>query len=336
MSLQISDDVKWYGKKRHDYEEFANRVSKILTEILNLEKTNYAIIEARAKSLESFQSKLNEIDYGGKEIQDLAGVRVVGYVRSDVDKIEEIIRKNFVVDQERTKDKAAELSPDKVGYRAIHLVCTLPDERTVLPEYKKFENMIVEIQVKTMLEHTWAEIEHDRNYKYKGLPDNIQRDFYLIAASLEVADKQIEEITKRIERYVKEIKEKTEQGKLQEISINPLTLKRYLIDKFPEKVHFDHSYGFGGSGKKEVKELHTMGIKNMSDLENIIPQNLIEIMKNAGELDVANLTSLVFATLIIKFEQKYFEIAKETREYSKKGFQNSLDKYKQSFEKTKH
>ena len=127
-------------------------------------------------------------------------------------KIMNTLTDNFDIDHEKSKDKSAELNPDQFGYRAIHLIGLLPNARTIFPEYKKFIGMYFEIQIKTLLEHTWAEIEHDRNYKYDGLPVDIRHDFYLNASLLEQADVIFESITKRVEEYDKSIKQKTKQN----------------------------------------------------------------------------------------------------------------------------
>ena len=309
------------------YEELAERVEKILAEILTIEKINYAVIQHRAKTIESFQIKLKEINYSDKNLPDLAGIRVVGYVRSDVEKIIQIIKEHFDVDEIKSKDKSTELSPDRFGYRAIHLVCKLPKARTVLPEYKKFKDIIFEIQVKTILEHAWAQIEHDRNYKYKGLPKNIQRDFYLIAGSLEIADEKFELINKRIEEYNNDIKLKTEQGKLEEIDINPATLKRYLIDKFADKFNLEKSYGFDGTGMIEVNELLHFDVKNLAQLEKIIHPKLSEIDKVVEGSEDTNLTGLIYSILILKYGKEYGVVAKESRHSPTVDFRESLKKY---------
>jgi len=309
--IEIPKTVEEYRLKRSDYEELSERVKGILFEILNLEKINYALLESRAKKIESFQAKIKN-NLNEKELYDLSGIRVVGYVRSDVKKIVKILQNNFAVDEDKSKDKSLELKLDQFGYRAIHIICTLPETRLILPEYKKFKDMYFEIQVKTILEHAWAQIEHDRNYKYKGIPKDIQHDFYLAAGILETADNQFESINERIEKYVKSIKKKTQEGKLQEIEINPATLKSYFVDKFSQKLKFERSYGFDNSGDTEISELNYFNIKDLAQLDNIIHSKLLEIIQKidpAGQ----NLSSILFGILILKFKEKYFEIIKKTR-----------------------
>ena len=328
--IEIPDTVKKYSQKRSEYKELAERVEDILLEILNLDKINYPFTDSRAKSMESFEKKLKESK--NNELYDLAGIRVVGYVRNDVEKIINIIHKNFVVDEDKSKDKSSELNPDQFGYRAMHLICTLPDTRTILPEYKKFKDMYFEIQIKTILEHAWAQIEHDKNYKYKGLPDDIKHDFYLAAASLETVDNQFESINKRIETFDKLIKKKTEEGKLQEIEITPATLKRYLINRFSKEFDLEPSYGIAGDGKSEVGELSEMGIKNLRQLEDVLPKDLSNIEKEFSKItefpnETTNLSAIVFTTLFVSFGDKASKVLCQTRNMTQKQFNEYLIKF---------
>jgi len=322
--IEIPNTVEEYRLKRSDYEELAERVEDILFEVLKLGKINYALTESRAKNIENFQAKLKD-NQDDKVLYDLAGIRVVGYVKSDVEKIVKVIQNNFVVDNDKSKDKALELKPDQFGYRAIHLICTLPDTRTVLPEYKKFKDMFFEIQVKTILEHAWAQIEHDRNYKYKGLLKDIQHDFYLVAGILESADKQFDSINKRIEEYNKSISQKTEQGKLEEIEINPATLKKYILDKFGHLLKIKPSYGSNQSGESEVGELISMKIHNLHQLDGIIPENFAENAKRYTKMfdrsrDYENISSIVFSILIMGFGKESSNVLCKTRNMTQEKF----------------
>lgn len=56
-------------------------------------------------------------------------------------------------------------SQGRLGYQSIHYLVKLPDQKTEWAEYKRFEGLIAEIQVRTILQHAWAEMEHDIQYK---------------------------------------------------------------------------------------------------------------------------------------------------------------------------
>lgn len=329
--VEIPINVQEYRKRKSMYTDFAKSMENVLNEILKAKKINFVFTQSRAKSIESFQGKLKNED-DKKELYDLTGIRVVGYVRSDVSKIVKIIKENFNIDEEKSKDKSEELDPDQFGYRAIHLIGLLPEQRIILPEYKKFIGMYFEIQIKTILEHAWAEIEHDRNYKYKGLPKDIQHDFYLTAGLLENADNQFESITERVEVFDKSIKQKTTEGKLEELELNPATFKRYCVERFGEEMELDPYYGDGSrSGDKEIKELSSVGIVNLKQLDESIPNKFSKIINEHRKMDSLsskdNLSSIVFGLIMVVFRDKSREVLGETRKLNQVKFEEYCKAY---------
>src|SRR5690606_2630134 len=109
----------------------------------------------------------------------------------------EIIKPLFVIDPDHSIDKTKELGTDKVGYRSIHYVAKLTNERLILPEYQKFRDLSFEIQIRTIIEHAWADISHERNYKFNGVlpPENdIERRFSLAAVTLELVDREFDSL----------------------------------------------------------------------------------------------------------------------------------------------
>lgn len=102
-----------------------------------------------------------------KEIQDLAGVRIVTQFVEDIETVIELIRKrkDFEIIEER--DYIVEQKPS--GYRSYHLIIWYPVQ-TIQGE-KKIQ---VELQVRTLSMNFWATIEHSLRYKYSGeIPEDI-------------------------------------------------------------------------------------------------------------------------------------------------------------------
>ncbi len=73
-----------------------------------------------------------------------------------------LLRNSFVVHPERSLDKSEELGDSQVGYRSIHLICEMGKDRVTLPAYKPYKGLLFEIQIRTALQHAWAEIDHNR------------------------------------------------------------------------------------------------------------------------------------------------------------------------------
>jgi putative GTP pyrophosphokinase len=75
-----------------------------------------------------------------------------------------------------------------------------------LPEYSRFEGCKVEIQVRSILQHAWAEIEHDLGYKSeREIPANVRREFFRVAGLLEVADAEFQRIRDRLQEYARAV-----------------------------------------------------------------------------------------------------------------------------------
>lgn len=305
-SNKVEDAVSWYLKMKPIYENLANKVESIIREVLNASGVTYYTITSRAKEVESFQKKANKEKYKDpqQEIMDLAGIRVITYVKSEVDLCCDIIRPLFNIDPDHSVDKTKELGHDKVGYRSIHYVARLTDNRLVLPEYKVFKELRFEIQVRTILEHAWADISHDRNYKFDGvLPPNndINRRFSLASATLELVDREFDNLSKELATYEKDVINKVEKDEL-DIEINTTALKNYLNNKFKTFIDAGKiTQSFNNKSKNIVKELQLFGINTLKDLDMIVNENLDIYL-----YEETNYLGLLRDIMMIKNMDQYF------------------------------
>jgi ppGpp synthetase/RelA/SpoT-type nucleotidyltranferase len=153
--------VNEYALEKDAYAAFASAVENLLVILLQTDDFRYQI-SARAKVPESLRRKLMEGRFRRintlKEVQDLAACRVLFYIESD---IERFARKLY--DEFKIVSRDDRYSVD--DYNAVHIVVKLKENRTALPEYAQFADMICEIQLSTILYHAWSEIAHDIIYK---------------------------------------------------------------------------------------------------------------------------------------------------------------------------
>lgn len=192
-----------YVKVRDKYLDFAASIRNILSAAL----TDYSIhtIQARAKDFDSFAKKSAKIDKDSGELKylnplddltDLAGVRIITYVQQTIRDIEEVIRNEFSIVERSDKD-AALLDAGRIGYKSIHFLVKIKDPRINSSEYAQFKDMVAEIQVRTILQHAWAEMEHDIQYKSdQQIPNELRRRFIALAGLLEITDREFESIQK--------------------------------------------------------------------------------------------------------------------------------------------
>lgn len=184
-------------------DEYAQAVASLQSIRLSLEGLIQVLLEgkgirvhsvtSRIKSKSSVKRKLER--YAGKRaldsLTDLLGIRVITYFPDEVDAVAAVIEREFEVDNGNSVDKRAILDPDRFGYLSLHYVLQLSDRRSTLPEYQAFRHLKFELQIRSILQHTWAEIEHDLGYHSKAeVPAEARRRFARLAGLLELADSE--------------------------------------------------------------------------------------------------------------------------------------------------
>jgi ppGpp synthetase/RelA/SpoT-type nucleotidyltranferase len=196
-------------------------------------------ITTRVKSLDSSWEKVDRKKYVDpfNQIEDWCGVRIICYYPSDVEKICKILKNNFNVS--KSEDTSGRLAPQEFGYRSTHLILTIKDAWLETPNYKNLANLKAEVQVRTILMHAWAEIQHKLAYKSSSqVPDEFKRKLYRLSAKFEEADEQFEELKLKIREYRDNIKLNVEKN-ISSFEDNELNLDtlQVLLDKFyPERA----------------------------------------------------------------------------------------------------
>lgn len=126
-------------------------------------------------------------------ISDLVGVRVVCIYESDIEKVSDILREEFELIDETDKSKELESTVSSFGYKGLHLDMKLSGKRTKLPEYDKFIDFPFEVQIRSIVQDAWSEVDHKLKYK-KQTPDHLSRRIAGLAALFEIADREFETI----------------------------------------------------------------------------------------------------------------------------------------------
>lgn len=231
--------AKEFALKKGAYEKLGINLSHALELLIQEKEINYLSISHRVKDEQSFLEKIERKSYENpfEETEDFCGIRVICYYQSDVDKIAEIINDEFDIISDENKEEL--LNPDQFGYRSNHFIVRIKSNWTQAPNYRGIENYKAEIQVRTVLMHAWAEIEHKLAYKKEQhMPNQFKRKLYLISAKLEEADNQFEEMRNAILSYKKDIVEiaKTPSSIDNNVELNLDSLQAFLDEKFPEKT----------------------------------------------------------------------------------------------------
>lgn len=273
-----NDFQNWIKSKLPFFELMSAQVSFVLENLLKQNNINYLSVDSRTKTLEGINEKIKRKSYSNPrdKLTDIAGVRVILYLEEDVEKVCSIIKETFTIDESNSISDMTRLSSDKIGYRSTHFVCDIGMNRIEIPEYKSFAGLKFEVQVRTILQHAWANLTHDRVYKLgTQLPEQIKRKVNLYSGMLEIVDLGFSEIVKDVERYRVEITH-NDALEIELQTINSLNLIEFMT-RFCRENSYDYDESLVDSNIDDViDELKLYNIVTLKDVKDIIPDNYID------------------------------------------------------------
>jgi putative GTP pyrophosphokinase len=195
--------VEEFAQKRHLYEKLGKVVVADLDQALRdrgLDKMIHGVVNSRVKEIDSFRKKIAHKPYSDpiKETRDLLGVRIVCLYPSLLSEIDEVIQETFTVI--RYEDKSKVEKPDLWRYSSVHYDCELPGDNSERRYEDGLQNLVFEIQVRTILQDAWATVEHRLGYKSeREIPDELKREFSALAGLFHIADERFQYIADQIE-----------------------------------------------------------------------------------------------------------------------------------------
>lgn len=305
--MKKTEILSWYDRNKDLYAGLVSTMERLMETLLKENRIPYHSVGGRVKDRDSCVEKMKRKGYNSPDdMMDFAGLRVITHTTAEVAQVCGLIEREFLVDQENSGNKAADMGVDKVGYLSVHYIVRLPPDRVRLCEYARFNGLRCEIQVRSLLQHAWAEIEHDRGYKFAGvLPKEIERKFYLVAGTLELMDQEFCALAQEIDLYAADVKEKAMQGALQDIDIDSTSLLEFLNDLFRAHDTAALSDHFSFSSGEIIDELTSFGIETLSQLKDLLSQ------KEPSEwlFEDPTYIGILRDAMILKDPRKYFESA---------------------------
>ncbi|WP_305402432.1 GTP pyrophosphokinase [Photobacterium leiognathi] len=296
-------DTNWLDSALMAHNRLTESVVIIIENLLKANNIDYLTVTGRTKDKKSALEKINRKSYKNPKSQmtDLSGIRIILYFESDINKVSELISDSFDIDFDNSLDKSKVLSKDQIGYRSVHYVCTLGQGRSNLPEYLELGELKFEVQVRTILQHAWAELAHDSSYKFSGtLPPEIERKLYLYAGMLEIADKGFDEISAQIDSYKKSVDEKSKAGDYS-ISIDSISLSEFF-NSWASKNNINITSSPKNTSEL-IQELSLFGIKTLAELNDIIPKEYATIYNKLE--DESNILGVIRDWMLINDWKKF-------------------------------
>jgi len=211
---EFKDNLALFNEQRAKVE---NRLRTILDDA----GLYVAALESRVKTAQSLAGKLElkGSKYGSlKDITDILGLRVITFYIDDLAKVSSAIERCFDVDWANSVDKSKSHDIDSFGYLSIHYICSVPD----FP-YR------FEIQLRTVLQHAWANMNHDTGYKSGvEVPKHYLRNLNRLAGMLELIDEQFSIIRTELTDYRRRVQALVASGNLADVPLDGDTYRSYL------------------------------------------------------------------------------------------------------------
>ncbi len=258
-----------------------------IMQVVHRIKTKESVQGKIRKKPEKYASLLN--------MTDILGFRIICYFADQVDEIAARLAANLDVDWEKSTDKRAAIAPDAFGYLSLHYICMLPKEKGY-PE--DLTDLRFEIQIRSSLQHTWAEIEHDLGYKTKfGVPRDVRREFSRVAGLLELADEAFLHIKSRIVEYQKEVYEQISSDTAESYHLDLVSLTLYMqhshrMIRFMEEIKAITGAHINDSDPEDILEkLDYLGVRTLGELNELLDQErehalaMIRDLLGGGDID---------------------------------------------------
>jgi ppGpp synthetase/RelA/SpoT-type nucleotidyltranferase len=211
-----------------EYRDALPQCKTVAKEVYNTLKSTFdkagllvAAIEYRVKAEDSLAGKL-ELK-GGKykslaDITDIIGLRVITFYTDDVDKVASAVERLFTVDWDNSVDKRKIHEIDSFGYLSLHYICSMEG----FP-YR------FEIQMRTVLQHAWANMNHDTGYKSGvEIPKVYLRNLSRLAGMLELVDEQFSLIRSELTDYRRRVRALVASGNLDDAPLDGDTFRSFL------------------------------------------------------------------------------------------------------------
>ena len=261
------------------YNKMVEVIPAMLKDFFDKTGIIVAAVEQRVKTEKSLAGKLKlkgEKYHDIYDITDLVGVRVITFYTDDVDKVATILERLFDIDWENSIDKRKVHDIDSFGYLSLHYICRIPESSYTMPGRPEFNKIRFEVQMRTVLQHAWSNMDHDTGYKSGvEIPKVYKRNLSRLAGMLELVDDEFSRIRRELNDYRRRVQSLVASGNLDEVLLDGDSFKSYLqIGPFDALMH-----RIASINQAEIQEVDlssflplfkAMGFKTLGDVAKMV------------------------------------------------------------------
>lgn len=298
MTIKFSEVKEHINDIKHNLEHALNELEEKISSARSEKKVPIYLTKCRIKSVESAylktkRKKITDL----KEITDYGGIRVLCLFEHDIfavhdyllnlftatkyhvneinvfnmddevyiGKIKNIIKKYF-------PERDAKYRKKNSGYKSIHYIIKHDYVGTKYP---------IEIQLRTLLQDVWGELEHSLSYKKGSIHPHIKKSFSLLARDLETSDKLM--------THLRDISEKEKHR--QNISYEKTTPRNYLNYEeglIPERFLKDDIQGFYEEYNNAIKSIDYKDLSSINDGLPVVKKAYESICKIISAAEMKN------------------------------------------------
>ncbi len=238
-----------YANNRANYEEALARAVHDISKLLQ-RRGIHPTIKSRIKDFESlFAKKIRLLKTAWDEhrdplpVNDVLAMRIICPFLRDLDEVENALAEHYeIIEIER---KGQDRSFREFGYESIHVLVHIPPE--LKPLCKGLERDVIEIQLRTILQEAWAEVEHELVYKAEFTPfdEPLKRKLAALNATLTLSDIIFQEILDYQKKLNDALKKRREAfyGKIEQASAKVFGIEEELSSTIPRPVRLKKTSG---------------------------------------------------------------------------------------------
>ena len=278
MDIHSQELLEQYRSLLPVYSEMAEIIPEKLKGFFDEAGLIVAAVEHRVKTEESLAGKLQL--KGNKyssiyDITDIIGIRVITFYIDDVDKVASVLERLFEIDWENSVDKRKAHETDSFGYLSLHYICRIPEKSYSDPEHPELNRIRFEVQMRTVLQHAWANMNHDTGYKSGvEIPKVYLRNLSRLAGMLELVDDEFSRIRRELADYRRKVQQLVASGNLSEVELNGDSFRSYLTIKPFDRLN------------RRIASINQAEIQDV-DLSNFLP--LFQAMRFTTLGDIQNM-----------------------------------------------